>query len=228
MDPLYSMAFMTGLLGSAHCIGMCGGLVSALSLTKDGRNSGLAFPLLYNLGRILTYTLIGLSVGWLGSALAFKGSFQELTRLLLIGSDLLVILVGLGSAGLFRRLNIMSLEFNGPISGMSKAVQGLRRLPPALAALPLGLLFGFFPCGFLYAMVLTAAQSTDSASGAITMAAFGLGTVPALFLVGSAARWFSSRRGWMLKTAGLIVALMGCYNLFRHIHMLGVAGSLPH
>jgi len=228
MEPLYTIAFMAGLAGSAHCIGMCGGLVSALSLTEDGRNSGPGFHLLYNLGRILSYTVIGLLAGWLGSAMAVKSSLQVVGRSLLIGSDLLVILVGLGSAGLLSRLNIMSLEFSGPISTLSKAVKGLKKWPPAFAALPMGLLFGFLPCGFLYAMVLTAAQTTNSFQGAITMFAFGLGTVPALFLVGSAAQWFSSQRSWMMKTAGILVALMGCYNLFRHLRMLFMASGMPH
>lgn len=220
MDPLISMAFMTGLLGSAHCIGMCGGLVSALSLTADGRNSGIAFHLLYNLGRITTYTLIGFLVGWLGSAMVVKSSLQDVTRVLLIGSDLFIILVGLGSAGLFTKLNMMSLEIKGPIGVMTKAVKGLRKLPPAFAALPLGLLFGFLPCGLLYAMALTAAQSADSSIGALMMTAFGLGTVPALLLVGGTAQWVSSKRSWMLKAAGVTVALMGCYNLYGHINML--------
>jgi len=220
MDPLISMAFMTGLLGSAHCIGMCGGLVSALSLTSDGRNSGLGFHLLYNLGRIITYSFIGFLVGWLGSAMIVKNSLEDVTRALLIGSDLFIILVGLGSAGLFTKLNIMTLEISGPIGTMSKAVKGLRKLPPALAALPLGLMFGFLPCGLLYAMALTAVQSGNSLTGALTMAAFGAGTIPALFLVGSAAQWFSSKRSWMLKAAGGMVALMGCYNLLQHIQML--------
>lgn len=228
MNPLYSMAFMTGLLGSAHCIGMCGGLVSALSLTDDGRRSGPAFHLLYNLGRTLTYALLGLLAGWLGSSMALKHSMQDITRLLLIASDLLVILVGLGSAGVFSRLNILSLEFTGPIRTLSRAVKGLRQLPPALAALPLGVLFGFLPCGFLYAMILTAAQTTEGLQGALTMIAFGLGTMPALFLVGGTAQWFSSRRGWMLKAAGVMVALMGCYNLYRHIMMLTTAGGMTH
>ncbi len=220
MDPLISMAFMTGLLGSAHCIGMCGGLVSALSLTPDGRNSGPLFQLLYNLGRTLTYTLIGFLVGWLGSAMVVKSSLQDVGRFLLIGSDFFIILVGLGSAGLFKKLNIMTLELGGPIGGLTKAVKGLRKFPPALAALPLGLMFGFLPCGLLYAMALTAAQSADSRVGALTMAAFGLGTIPALFLVGSAAQWFTAKRNWLLKAAGVMVALMGCYNLLAHIRML--------
>lgn len=220
MNPLISMAFMAGLLGSAHCIGMCGGLVSALSLTADGRNSGPSFHILYNLGRTLTYSLIGFLVGWLGSAMVVQSSLQDVTRILLIGSDLFIILIGLGSAGLFAKFNLMNLEIGGPISGMTKAVKGLRKLPPTLSAFPLGLLFGFLPCGLVYAMALTAVQSADSVTGALTMAAFGLGTIPALFLVGSAAQWFSSKRSWMLKAAGVMVALMGCYNLLKHIRML--------
>ncbi|HMB16194.1 MAG TPA: sulfite exporter TauE/SafE family protein [Pelovirga sp.] len=219
MDPLYSLALMTGLFGSAHCIGMCGGIVTALSLTADGRTSGPLFHLLYNVGRTITYGFIGLVVGWLGSALAMSGSYQQVTLGLLIFSDILVILIGLGSAGLFNRINIMALEFAGPIQYLSRAVKGLRRLPPALSALPLGILFGFLPCGLLYAMAITAAGSADPLRGAVTMVAFGVGTIPSLFLVGSAAQWFSRKRNWMLKGAGLMVALMGCYNLFRHLTM---------
>jgi len=210
---------MTGLFGSAHCIGMCGGIVTALSLTADGRTSGPLFHLLYNVGRTITYGFIGLVVGWLGSALAMSGSYQQVTLGLLIFSDILVILIGLGSAGLFNRINIMALEFAGPIQYLSRAVKGLRRLPPALSALPLGILFGFLPCGLLYAMAITAAGSADPLRGAVTMVAFGVGTIPSLFLVGSAAQWFSRKRNWMLKGAGLMVALMGCYNLFRHLTM---------
>lgn len=228
MDPIYSMAFLTGLFGSAHCIGMCGGLVSALSLTADGRNSGPVFHLLYNLGRTLTYSLIGLIVGWIGSAMVMKQSFADATRVLLVGSDILVILIGLGSAGAFSRFNIMSLEFAGPVRSLTSLVKGLRRYPPALSALPLGLLFGFLPCGFLYAMAITAAGTGSSVGGALTMVAFGIGTMPALFLVGGAAQWFSQKRRWMLTVAGVLVALMGSYNLFRHVRMIMQAGGLGH
>jgi sulfite exporter TauE/SafE len=175
---------------------------------------------LYNSGRILTYSLIGLTVGWFGSTLAIRGNLMAVTRPLLLGSDILVILVGLGSAGLFSRLNLLSLEFSGPISSLTGAVKGLRKLPPGLAALPFGILFGFLPCGLLYAMALTAAQSADSLTGAIIMEAFGLGTAPSLLLVGGAASWFSSQRVWMMKAAGIMVALMGSFNLFRHIRMM--------
>ena len=114
-DSLIYMAFVTGLLGTGHCIGMCGGLVSALSLSEAGRQGGWFFHLLYNLGRISTYTFIGAVVGWLGSALAYTDHFKMVTRSLLIGSDVFVILVGLGTAGLFTWINVSKLDFPGPM-----------------------------------------------------------------------------------------------------------------
>ena len=221
-DSLIYMAFVTGLLGTGHCIGMCGGLVSALSLSEAGRQGGWFFHLLYNLGRISTYTFIGAVVGWLGSALAYTDRFKMVSRSLLIGSDVFVILVGLGTAGLFTWLNVSKLDFPGPMKAMTLAVAGLRRLPPAISALPLGLLFGFIPCGYLYAVAITAAQSASVATGALMLFAFGLGTAPSLLLFGGAAHWLSGRaRTWMLRIAGLVVAGMGVINLIKHMRMMG-------
>lgn len=214
------MAFLTGLLGSGHCIGMCGGLVAALSLSGTVKKGTIPFQLLYNSGRILTYSGIGWSVGWLGSAFAYANTMAGITRGLLIGSDLFVIILGLGSAGLFSflRLNFMQLEFHGPVKSLTTLTARLTKLPPGLAALPLGLVMGFLPCGFLYTMIIAAGQSAGAASGALTMFSFGLGTLPALFLFGSSVHWLSRRkRTLMLRWAGILVALMGAYNLYRHL-----------
>jgi len=222
---LITMAFMTGVLGTGHCIGMCGGLVGALSLSEAGRKGGWLFHLLYNTGRITTYTFIGAVVGWLGSALAYTDQFKVVTRSLLVGSDLFIILVGLGTAGLFSWLNAARLDFPGPMQLMAAATGQLRKMPPALAALPLGLLFGFIPCGYLYAVAITAAQSASIATGALMLLAFGLGTAPSLFLFGGAAHWLSGRaRTWMLRVAGLMVAGMGAINLLKHLRMMGMIG----
>jgi len=216
------MAFVTGLLGAGHCLGMCGGLVGALSLSASQHPGAWSFHLLYNVGRVATYTLIGAVVGWLGSALAYTDRFSEVTRALLLVSDLFIILVGLGTAGLLAGLNVSKLDFPGPLHAMTAAVQRLRQLPPALSALPLGLLFGFLPCGYLYAVAITAAQSADVATGALMLLAFGLGTVPALLVIGTAAQWLGSRaRLWMLRGAGLLVAGMGGINLYRHLQLMG-------
>ncbi len=221
-SSLILMAFITGLMGFGHCVGMCGGLVGALSLSKAGRKGGWLFHLLYNLGRITTYTLIGGIVGWLGSAMAYTDQFKLVTRSLLLTSDLFIILVGLGTAGLFSWLNASKLDFSGPMQAMTAAVHGLRKLPPALAALPLGLMFGFIPCGYLYAVAITAAQSAEVTTGALMLLAFGLGTAPALLFVGGTTHWLSGRaRTWMLRIAGLLVAGMGVINLFKHLRMMG-------
>lgn len=221
-DPLIPMGFTTGLLGAGHCLGMCGALVGALSLTAAGGTGGWSFHLLYNAGRVATYTLIGALAGWLGSALAYTEHFRQISRILLVVSDLFIILVGLGTAGLFAGLNASRLDFPGPLRAMTSAVQRLRQLPGWLGALPLGLLFGFLPCGYLYAVAISAAQSADPWIGAATMFAFGLGTVPALLIFGGASQWLGTRlRLWMLRSAGILVAAMGVVNLLRHLRLLG-------
>lgn len=231
IEPIYAMALMTGFLGSGHCLGMCGGLISALSLTQARQHHPLLFHLLYHAGRILTYSLIGALAGWLGSVLAYANRFHGVMRLALAGSDLFIIMVGLGTAGLFRRLNFMRLESAGPIQWLSRAAIPLAKPPgSALSALPLGLLMGFLPCGVSFAMAITAAQTSSFAKGGFTMLAFGLGTTPALLLFGTAIDWLSRRpsaqpseqsRAWMMRGAGLLVAAMGVYHLRQHIALLG-------
>lgn len=216
---LLSMVFMTGLLGSAHCIGMCGGIVAALSLSM-GRSGikGMMFQLAYHAGRLTTYALMGLTLGWVGSIVILTEGFQWFSRGILIGSDLLLIAAGLISAGLTGRRSPLEMEWLAPTHLLGRGVAYLRRYPPELAALPIGLLFGLLPCGLLYAVALTAAQSAAPVQGALIMLCFGLGTLPALMLLGGAAGWLSQQgRRWMMRAAGLCVALMGFYQLIRHL-----------
>ncbi|RMF69040.1 MAG: sulfite exporter TauE/SafE family protein, partial [Alphaproteobacteria bacterium] len=84
-ESVLTMAFVTGLLGSGHCIGMCGGLVTALSVTETGRRGGWPFQLLYHLGRTMTYVGLGALIGWLGSLLPLQDSLGHMTRMLLLG-----------------------------------------------------------------------------------------------------------------------------------------------
>ncbi len=220
-DPLVPLAFMTGLLGTGHCLGMCGGLVSALSLSPEGRRSGGAFPALYHLGRVSTYAMIGLVVGWLGSALVLTAAFRPAAFGLLLLSDLFVIVLGLGSAGVWPRFDLMRLESPSGTRLLGRLTARFRRFPPLFSPLLLGLLMGFLPCGLLYAVVLSAAQSAAPLTGAAVMAAFGLGTVPGLLLVGGLAQWMGKRgRLWMVRAAGVTVVLMGGWNLWRHLAML--------
>lgn len=224
IDPLLILALTTGLLGAGHCIGMCGNLIAALALSeRNQQGGGILFQLLYHAGRVLTYTLIGGAVGWLGSAFAYTDSFKDVTRVLLVASDLFIILIGLGSAGLFSYLSMLDLEFPGPAKTL---VAGVRRLISGhgtLTAFPLGALLGLLPCGYVYAMAIIAAQTTSPLKGALLMCIFGLGTIPALLFFGGAVGWLSTRsRTWMLRGAGLTVAVMGGYNMVKHLKEIGV------
>lgn len=210
-------AFVTGLLGSGHCFGMCGALMGALSLPA-GRSGGILFHALYNLGRITTYVALGSLVARLGLAVAYADGVRGLGWYAMLGADLFVIAAGLGTAGAWRRLNVFSLEPPAPVRALSGAVRALRRLPPSAAAFPLGLVMGLIPCGFLYAVLLNAALTQEPGAGATVMLGFGLGTAPALFVFGWASRTLgASARGWMLRAAGLGVAFLGAFNLLRHL-----------
>lgn len=223
IDPLLILALTTGLLGAGHCIGMCGNLVAALALTERNQQSGVLFQLLYHGGRIITYALIGGGVGWIGSAFAFTDNFKDVTRMLLVASDFFIILVGLGSAGLFSYLSMIDLEFPGPARTLVTGVRRLLTGHGTLTAFPLGLLLGLLPCGYVYAMAIIAAQTTSPLKGALIMFIFGLGTIPALLFFGGAVGWLSIRaRSWMLRGAGLAVALMGLYNMVQHLREIGV------
>lgn len=223
IDPIYSIVFTTALLGSGHCIGMCGPLVAAFSLAGPARKQGILFNLLYNAGRILTYVLIGVAAGWAGSLLNTNQTFTLLSRAILILADLAVIAMGLRTSGIWRQLTVIHMEFPGAQHILAKAVSGFQKFPAAASAFPIGVIMGFLPCGFLYAIALAAAGRGAVLEGGLIMFFFGLGTLPALFLVGSAAQWVSSTlRTELLRWAGMMVVFTGAYNLYRHLHLAGL------
>lgn len=223
IDPVYSIVFSTAFLGSGHCIGMCGPIVTALSLTHPGRRQGVLFHLFYNAGRLTTYMCIGMLAGWIGHLLNKTGTYSFMSKGLLVLADLFVIAIGLRTTGLFKPLAFIRLEFLDSASLITKMVSRLRELPPMAAAFPVGLVMGFLPCGFLYAIALAAAGRGSVIGGGLIMLAFGLGTIPALFLFGSAIHWLSTAlRTELLRWAGFMVVFIGCYNLYHHILMSGL------
>lgn len=222
-DPIYVIAFSTALLGSGHCIGMCGPIVAVLSLARDNRGKGILFHVLYNAGRLLTYVCIGMVAGLAGSLFSKTQTFSILSQGLLILADLFVILIGLRTTGLFRQISFIRLEFKNSTGLMTRAVARLRELPAAAAALPMGLLMGFLPCGFLYAIALAAAGRGSAVQGGVIMLAFGLGTLPSLFLFGAAVHWLStSLRVELMRWAGFMVVFIGWYNLYQHLRIMGL------
>jgi sulfite exporter TauE/SafE len=178
--------FLTGLLGGVHCMGMCGGIVAALSGAGGANRLGLQLG--YNLGRIASYMAAGALAGFVGSLGLLLGGALPVQLALYVLANLVLIALGLYLAGISRVAAIM--ERLG--MGLWRRIQPLAaRLLPASTlprAAALGLLWGWIPCGLVYGILVTAALSGDPLTGATTMAAFGLGTLPNLLLAGIAWR----------------------------------------
>lgn len=213
--PLLS-AFLVGLLGSVHCLGMCGGIVGALTLglpeaTRRSTWSLAPYLVAYNAGRIATYAFLGALLGWAAGAASGAiplGDARFLGRGI---SGLFMIALGLYLAGWWPGL--AWLERIGGRLWRRIEPLGRRLLPvrnPAQAA-GVGLVWGWLPCGMVYAALAFAATAASAGGSAARMAAFGLGTLPMMLAVGGAAAWFSGfvRQPLVRAGAGLLVIAFG-------------------
>lgn len=210
------LAFLAGLAGSFHCVGMCGGITVAVAMAGGHcpLSSRLLHQILYNLGRITTYGLLGGVAGFLGGSLSLLG-LREVSLWFMAAAYLFVALVGLFS---FLQADRFGLFFIESAAGRFLASPVRRLLAGSGSArfYPLGILLGFLPCGLLYALLVTAAASGDPLKGSALMMALGLGTFPTMLVVGSAATLFSSRvKGMFSRLAGLFVFLMGTAGVWR-------------
>ncbi|MGD1907689.1 MAG: sulfite exporter TauE/SafE family protein, partial [Leptolyngbyaceae cyanobacterium] len=238
-----------GFLGSfGHCVGMCGPIAMALSLAnarqeQASRSRQIAFHGLLNLGRLLSYALVGAAIGGLGSVLvaggqmAGVGSLLRRVIVLLTGS----LLIGLG----LRQVApgwLPKMPFVHPLQGqlhdrlnrtMTQVSQSVHWWTPVA----LGLAWGLIPCGFLYAAQLKAAEATTPEGGALVMVAFGLGTTPMMLGLGVSSAWFSrDRTSQLFKMGGWITLLIGILTLMRtgdlmvdyagHLSLLGLGLAL--
>lgn len=213
-ESAYLAVFLAGLLGGTHCFGMCGGIVAALSagVAPDVRRWPL--HLAYNAGRIASYTLAGALVGAAGGALLLAGTLWPRLGLLVL-ANLMLVAMGAYLSGLPQLL--MPLERAG--SRLWRKVQPLSRrwLPvrSVAQALPLGLVWGWLPCGLVYSALATALASASAGPGAATMLAFGIGTLPNLLLAGLLAEQVRGllQSLWVRRTAGLVVIGLGIHGL---------------
>ncbi|MDP2432717.1 MAG: sulfite exporter TauE/SafE family protein [Pseudomonadota bacterium] len=208
--------FLTGLLGGAHCVGMCGGIVAAISL-QPGGTQPFTFHLAYSAGRIASYSAAGALAGLIGSAAFLSDTLYPVQQGLYFLAQVVLILLGLYLAGLNQ--SVLILERVGGVvwrrvQPLLARVMPIRSLPQALAA---GALWGWLPCGLVYSVLVSALASGGSVQGATLMLLFGLGTLPNLLLMGWAAtslrEWV--RRVWVKRVAGLGVALMGVWGLVQ-------------
>lgn len=227
----YFLLFITGLLGSGHCVGMCGPIVVAYSLhmRPQAQAGATATPkaaaqlpahLAYNLGRVLMWTSLG---ALLGLASALLGSLWPAQRFIAIAAGAGMIVLGVSKFGLLPVLQPASRP-NTPLAIVPSRFFSLyRRVFEVLVAehsvtgkFALGLANGLLPCGFSFAMLAKAAASSSMSSGAMTMFSFGAGTIPALLLVGAlSTKWNAKQRRWGEILAAALVVAMGLLLVLR-------------
>ncbi|PZP63852.1 MAG: hypothetical protein DI596_02620 [Azospira oryzae] len=219
MTAGFLSVFLVGLLSGAHCVGMCGGVVGALSLHATAPSPGqrLGFQAAYNLGRIASYGVAGAAAGAAGSAGLLAQGLIPVQQGLYAVANLVLIALGLYMAGVWR--GVAHLERAGgllwrrlqPWAGRMLPID---RLPRAFAA---GVVWGWLPCGLVYSVLFTALLSASPVTGALIMLAFGAGTLPNLMAMG----WVASRlrrflqRPWVRYAAGAVVAAFGFAGLLR-------------
>jgi uncharacterized protein len=178
----WPLLFCAGFLGSAHCVGMCGGFVVSIGAATTSWRDNLSRQLLYSAGRIFTYSILGAAAGFAGWRLArLAPSGLSIAAWLAIGAGCLLVLQGLASAGLLRR-RVVGAGQGACLA--SSFFGGMLRLPGRSAAFLAGLLTGLLPCGLLYGMIAMAASTRDLLLGAGSLAIFGLGTLPVMVLTG--------------------------------------------
>lgn len=175
---LFLAAFSMGLFGSPHCLGMCGGIVTAFGLSmqhvSDSKKNGLI--LTYHAGRLISYSLLGLITSVVGVAI-FQSIMSNSAPRIVLGAVL--VLIGLAMLGLplFNQLEKVGMRFWQSLAPLRKKVFPIDSFGKALFA---GLLWGFLPCGLVYGALMMAIAGNNIATGAALMFVFGLGTMPML------------------------------------------------
>jgi len=224
--PVLTASFITGFLGSAHCFGMCGGISGLFAVNASVASLRAQFPkaIAYNLGRILTYAIIGAAVAVLGkSAVA---SIPALMAPIRLASGALIIFVGLQLAFGWRILAPLENAGARLWKRIAPAAQGLVPVNTIPQAFGLGLIWGWLPCGLVYSVLLLAATTAEPAGGGLVMIAFGLGTMPAMVATGVSASKLAQFMSGKRMGAGLLIILLGLATIAMPVMKL--TGSQGH
>lgn len=211
--PLLGAALVTGFLGSAHCFGMCSGISGLIGIDPGAATTRtqLSRTLAYNLGRITTYAMLGALVALLGQSLV--GLMPTLAAPVRLASGILIVLVGLQVAFGWR---LLALIESGGAKLWQRIAPAARHLLPvrnAVQAFAFGMIWGWLPCGLVYSVLLLSATSANATDGAITMAVFGLGTMPAMVATGISASKLAQLVSRRRLGAGLLIVALGLATL---------------
>jgi uncharacterized protein len=209
----YSMAFLAGLLGSAHCIGMCGSLASAFFIKFGDKGQGPLPYAAYHGGRIGIYMLFGMAAGLIGLVLSTTGIIGTTQGVLQIVAGVFVILLGLDILG----VGPMKMSFTWlPLDLLRKRFVAATEKGPIAGSLMGGIINGFMPCPLTFAVAIKATTAGGPLQGAGLMLAFGLGTLPSMLFVSALFSKLGGKlRGQLLKVAALFIIGLGISTLFQ-------------
>jgi hypothetical protein len=220
------LVFLAGLAGSMHCVGMCGGFACGLGGDARGAAATLQRHLIYHAGRLASYCFLGALAGQLGwllvapSGVATAGLAATLQQGLSWIAGGLMAIVGLQFLGVLPRAAV----FGHAGEGLVRALRGLLRAPGPAAPLALGVLNGLLPCPLVYAVVAYAAACGKAVHGWQIMAAFGLGTLPALLALGGFGWWWQRRTPGTIATVAVLPQRAALRVPWR-VHGVKLAGS---
>jgi sulfite exporter TauE/SafE len=211
----FAAAFMLGLVGSLHCAGMCGPIAIALPLNNQTWLSRISGGLLYNIGRIITYGILGTILGLAGMGLALGGIQQWVSIVLGALMILAVLIPRMGWAG--KKLSGMTEKMTGMLK---KPFIRLFKLKTYRSLFFIGLLNGFLPCGLVYIAMAGALVMSKYYEGALYMVFFGLGTIPMLLAISIAGNFISQKlRHKLIKAIPFVIILLGILFILRGLNL---------
>jgi sulfite exporter TauE/SafE len=219
-NATFLSAFLVGLLGGVHCVGMCGGITGALAFGLPERVRGdpwrmLPYLLAYNLARITSYAVAGALFGGIGALAVHASGVHQAQLVLLLVAGLFMVALGLYLGGWWAGLT--RVERAGAYLWRRIQPLGRRLLPvrsPA-GAFGLGLVWGWLPCGLVYSVLVWAISAGGALRGGLLLASFGVGTLPNLLAMGLVSGWLAPqvRRPWVRHLAGALVAGFGVWTV---------------
>ncbi len=208
----YTLAFIAGFLGSGHCLGMCGALVSGYFM-NTGKTKSIWPYIAYQFTRISVYGLIGISAAMLGVVLVDSGIFGEIQSILQMFIGMVVIVLAFGILGWTPWQATIRLI---PMQALRKGYASSRQMGPVLGAILSGFLNGLMPCPLTFAMAVKATSAHTLLEGGALMLVFGAGTLPMMLFISLAFGKISAKlRGFMYKAAALIMIGMGINTIHK-------------
>ncbi|MDA9556114.1 sulfite exporter TauE/SafE family protein [Vibrio sp.] len=222
-------AFTIGLVGSAHCFSMCGGVASMLS--SQTKNHPISTPLFYNLGRIISYSVMGALVGGALAVIATLSDLKYLAATVRLISGVFLILLAFYIAQWWNGLASIEKLGHKIWRRLQPYASSMLPIKSPMGALPFGMLWGWLPCGLVYSSLSWAATSGNWLSGASIMFAFGLGTLPAMIFVGVAAKKVQSLRSSSIfkNIAGVLILAYAVFIIITTLMMLiNMGGGMHH